>query len=148
MVQVANYLPPLLVLPYLSRTLGAESFGVMNYAIGIVAYCALLTDWGFNLSASREVARNLHDLPKINQIFWNTLAAKAVLAFLSLLVLSFAIAILPSLEEIAAPLYAAWFVVVGNVITPNWFFQGLEQMGKYAISSIAGKIIFLPLVFF
>lgn len=147
-LQAANYLPPLLVIPYLSRILGAESFGVMNYAIGIATYCVLVTDWGFNLSASREIARNRDDSQEISRIFWNTLSSKIVLACLTLVLLSIAIVALPSLRLIASPLYAAWLLVIGNVLTLNWLFQGLEQLGKYAFFSVIGKLLLLPLIFF
>ncbi len=46
-LQIANYLIPLLVLPVVSRVLGATLFGSVGYAQNIVSYLTLLVNFGF-----------------------------------------------------------------------------------------------------
>ncbi|MFA0423118.1 oligosaccharide flippase family protein, partial [Vibrio sp. 10N.222.54.A1] len=47
--QGVNYLVPLILVPYLVRTLGAESYGEFNLALSIILYGCLFIDFGFNL---------------------------------------------------------------------------------------------------
>lgn len=145
--QLASYVLPLLTFPYLTRVIGPEGFGTLGYALAIIAYGALLTDWGFALSASQEVARHQDDSEHISKIFWNTMLAKLLLALTTLLILLLAIFLLPSLFEIAPVLLAAWGMVLGSVLTLNWLLQGLERMERFVIAALLGRIATIPLIF-
>jgi PST family polysaccharide transporter len=52
--QIITYVFPLITLPYLSRVLGAEKFGLVFWAQATMTYGNMLTDFGFNNSAVRE----------------------------------------------------------------------------------------------
>ncbi|MTC13076.1 oligosaccharide flippase family protein, partial [Providencia stuartii] len=53
-IQGINYFIPLIMVPYLVRTLGLDGFGKYSIVIAIIQYLVIITDYGFNLSASRE----------------------------------------------------------------------------------------------
>lgn len=145
--QLASYVLPLLTFPYLTRVIGPAGFGTLGYALAIIAYGALLTDWGFALSASQEVARHQNDSEHISKIFWNTMLAKLLLALTTLLLLLLAIFLLPSLSEMAPVLLAAWGTVLGSVLTLTWLLQGLECMERFVAAALLGRIVTIPLVF-
>jgi PST family polysaccharide transporter len=60
-MQASQYVIALAIMPYLSRVLGVEQFGLLGITSDIIALFFAFTDWGFSLSAIREVARNSRD---------------------------------------------------------------------------------------
>lgn len=53
-----EYLLAFITFPYLTRVLEVEKFGAIVFAQGIIQYFVLFTDYGFNLLAPREIAKN------------------------------------------------------------------------------------------
>jgi hypothetical protein len=56
-VQLVRKVLPLIIVPYLARTLGASGWGVVAFTLSMAELIVLLIEFGFNLSATREVAR-------------------------------------------------------------------------------------------
>ena len=56
LVQVTNYLLPLLVVPFLIRKIGIELFGLVSFAQAMVAYYNVVVDYGFNLTITQKIA--------------------------------------------------------------------------------------------
>ena len=57
-LQFFNFVVPLLTLPYITRILGSSLYGVFSIALNIVGYLQIAVEYGFGLSASRNVAIN------------------------------------------------------------------------------------------
>lgn len=146
-MQIANYLIPMLTLPYLTRTLGVESYGKVAFVQVVMAYFILLTDYGFSWSATQKIAAHRGDRELTAKIFSATWAAQWLLAMLASVFLSIAVFTIPLLR-IDANLYVmGMLLVVGNVLFPLWLFQGLERMREVAIIQVVSRVAVLPLVF-
>ena len=138
-LQFANYLIPLLIIPYIVRVLGVEIFGKVTYAQNIISYFTLTINFGFDYSATREIAINKADKNARERIFWSVIKQKTILLLLSfagLLILHFTF----SRVNDDFTLYLFIFLMnVGVVLFPAWFFQGMEEMGKMAICNVLIK---------
>ena len=86
-VQIVNLGLPLLWLPYLARVLGAEQLGRVAFALSIAQMMVVLTDYGFNLSASKAVAVHRSDKKRVAEIWCSVSASRAILAFFGLIAL-------------------------------------------------------------
>ena len=145
-LQVANYLIPFLVLPIISRILGASLFGSVSYAQNIVTYLTLLINFGFEYSATRQISIAGDDKQRTDAIFWSVIAAKGML-----LILSFAIlAVLPfCMDRVACDpklyIYTA-LANIGIVFFPTWYLQGVQQMDKMAWANFFAKLLGAVLV--
>ena len=144
--QGSAYVVPLIVTPYLARVLGLESYGIFGLSLAVVSYGVMLTDWGFSLTATQRVARAVDDPDLLRRLFWGTLLARIVLAVLSFLLLGAAILLVPSFRAIWPPLVASSIAIVATALSANWFLQGLQFMGAFAASALAGRLLTLPLM--
>lgn len=146
-LQIVSYVIPLINLPYLSRVLGVERFGIVFFAFAFMAYFIMLTDYGFGLSATREIAINRHNKNNLSNIFSAVTFIKLCLLLVSFLILCVMIIFIPKLHENWLVFLLSFLMVVGNAIYPVWFFQGMERMKYITFLNILSKTIFLVLIF-
>ena len=147
LTQIISYIIPLISLPYLSRVLGPEKFGLVFWAQATIQYFIILTDFGFNLSAVREISVNRHDMQKINEIFSSVMIGKIILILISFILLHFIILLIPKFRQESLLFYLTFLMVIGNAIYPIWFFQGIEHMKYITFLNILAKSIFLVFIF-
>lgn len=147
LLQVAGYVFPLITIPYLARVIGVEGFGKIAFASAVVLWFRTVSDWGFNYTATRDVARNRDDLGKVSEIFSNVLWARVFLMLVSLALLGLLIAVVPYFNENKAILLVTFLLVPGHILFPDWFFQAMERMKYITIFNLVSKIIFTALVF-
>lgn len=145
--QAAQYLIPLIVLPYLTRTLGVDQYGTLAIATNIVGYGLVLTDWGFTLTATQKVAQNAENADLLRQVFWDTILAKVLLGLASLLTLVCATLLIAPLREMWTVLFFLSFQIVGNVFTASWFLQGKEKLVAFAAAALVGRALTIPATF-
>jgi len=138
-LQFANYLIPLLIIPYIVRILGADIFGKITYAQNIISYFTLIVNFGFEYSATREIAINKGNKPALTQIFWSVLKQKALLLLFSFIGLFFLYFIFSKVSSDINLYFFIFLMNVGIVIFPTWFFQGMEEMGKMAFFNVLIK---------
>ena len=98
-LQVASYIFPLITMPYLARVIGTIGFGKIAFASAIMVWIQTIADWGFNLTATRDVAQNRDDKQRVSEIFSNVLWARCVLMLLSFAVLVLLILFIPQFYE-------------------------------------------------
>jgi PST family polysaccharide transporter len=146
-LQIAEYIFPLLTLPYLVRVLGPEKFGLVVFAQAFVAYFILLTDYGFNLTATREVSINRENIKKVSEIFLSVYAVKLFLLLISTIIFLSFIFLIPRFNNDYLVFLFAFIMVFGNIMFPVWLFQGMERMRYITIINVIIKGIFIIPIF-
>ena len=146
-LQAISYVLPIIVLPYLFRVIGPAKFGLIAFAQALVQYFMILTDYGFSVSATKEISLTHNDQGKISQIFSSVMTVKIALAYASLLVLGALVYLVPKFRADWMVYMLSFGVVVGNMMFPVWFFQGVEKMKYIANLNIFGEIIYVLFIF-
>lgn len=147
LLQVAGYVFPLITMPYLARVIGVEGFGKVAFAAAIMVWIQTIADWGFNLTATRDVAQNRDNPQKVSEIFSNVLWARCALMLLSFIILVLLILLVPKFRENSAIILVTFLMVPGHIFFPDWFFQAIEKMKYITILNVLMKLIFTVAVF-
>lgn len=147
LLQVAGYVFPLISMPYLARVIGAEGFGKIAFASAIVVWIQTISDWGFNLTATRDVAQNRDNKELVSIIFSNVLWARSILTLLSGIILLLVVLLVPYLRENADIIFVTFLLVPGYILFPEWFFQAIEKMKYTTFFNLFLKLVFTVAVF-
>ena len=61
-LKVISFVMPLITMPYLATVIGVDKFGAIAFAASIVVLFQTITDWGFNYTATRDVAKHRENI--------------------------------------------------------------------------------------
>lgn len=146
-LQIAGYIFPIITLPYLARVIGVDSFGKIAFASAIIVWFQTVADWGFNFTATRDVAKNRDDKDKVSEIFSNVLWARCLLMVVSFILLLIALFLVPKFRENQTIILITFLIVPGHIMFPDWFFQAMERMKYITILNVLSKLLFTIAVF-
>lgn len=137
----SNYLLQLVTIPYLVRVLGAESFGLLGFAQGLVNSFAVVVDYGFDWSATREISTRRENIASVSRVAMSIWGAKICLCLLCLMALLPVTLLVAKVRMAALLVWALTGIMFGRVLFPTWLFQGLERMGAIAAINVSIRAI-------
>ena len=147
--QLAKMVFPFLILPILTRRLSVETYGSLTFIKTVMNFLQIFLDFGFMLSATKEIAKIKNDTNKIQQIMADTLLARLLLGgigFLLIAILSFFFPILGNNFLFTITSYLTVFL---SIFLFDFLFRGLEIIHVMTIRFIIMKTIsFLLTIFF
>lgn len=140
-VQFGAYLFPLVTIPYLARVLGPYSWGMVAFAQSLGLYLAIVVEFGFSLSATRDIARNRDDVNRMSEIMADVLAAKITLAAVALVVAGGVLAFVPLMRHNPLLLCSGAGYGIAQGMTILWFYQGMERLTRSAAFDFSAKLV-------
>lgn len=146
-LQGVSYLLPLITFPYLVRVLGMENFGIISFATAVITYFIVVTDYGFNLSATKDVSVSRDDHDEINRIFSSVMMIKLLMTMACFVLLVLLVFVIERFRENWLIFILSFGMVVGQAMFPIWLFQGLERMKYITYIHILSKVLFTACVF-
>ena len=139
--------PYLLSTPYLARTLGEGKFGKIAFTVGFMAFFMALVEYGFNLTAVRDLTIHKDNPQKINEIYNTVFASKLVLFIISFLVALVIIFSFKFFRDDYLLYVSSLLLVLGQALLPVWFFQGINNLKPVAIINLIINIAVFGTVF-
>ena len=138
---------PLITLPFLLRTIGAEKCGILEFVKSFSFYFTTLIGYSFRYSATKQMSQHKHDKLAIGQIFGAVYAIQLVATLVSFVVLVLLLYLVPSLRLIKH--YCLWFfsLAVVSSLFPIHVFQGLEKIKWAMLLNLLSKLLYLAGVF-
>lgn len=146
-LQGLNYLLPLLSIPYLVRVIGPENFGLLAFSTATILYFNIISDYGFNLSAVREISIQRENKKRIEEIYSSVMIIKFILVLISFVLLSFVIFTLEKFSNDWRIYILTYGMVIGQSLFPLFLFQGLQKLKNVAYLNALPKLFFILLIF-
>lgn len=146
-MNITKIVLPLVTLPYLTRVLSKECYGTVSYVKAIMQYMQVVVDFGFLLSATKDVVNSKGDKTELENVVGNTLLAKLLLVMAALAVLSVMIVLVPILRHNILFTLLSFAVVAMTCLLMDFLFRGLEEMHVITIRYVLMRSIAAVLTF-
>ncbi|EAY28810.1 O-antigen transporter, putative [Microscilla marina ATCC 23134] len=143
-LKLSNLVLGWLLYPYIIRLIGTDNFGLLIFAQSLMLYLVVFTNYGFSLSAPREIARLYKTKPKeciqkVSDFFYTQIFLGLVSFFLLFLLVQ----AIPFLGNNSRLIYGSFAIVLGQILLPVWFFQGIEKMPYLVYFNLFAKILLI-----
>ena len=116
----------------------AQSFAIL---------LTIITEFGLDMSATRQVALIKNDKRKVSQYFFDVFFLKMVLVIIAFIILAFFIFFVDKFSREYLVYFFSFGMVFGQAIFPAFFFRGIEEMRIITIINVLAKVIFTISVF-
>ncbi len=147
LLTLTNILFPIVTFPYVSRILGPQGIGTVQFVVSFAQYFALFAGLGIPIYGVREIAKYKND----KQLVSRTFSELIIIYFLTSLILSaIYLVVIFNFDHFAADrrlyLYAISLILFG-FSSIDWLYSGLEEFKLISLRSVAVKIISVISVF-
>jgi len=144
-LNIVNYIFPLLIIPILIKRLGFENYGIYIFAYTVLNYLNLLVQYGFNFSATNKIAKNQDNLQLIETTYSSISIIRIGISLSLILVLLCCYPLIPATLSIYL---LGSGIFLGQGLIPVWLFQGLEKMKFITIINLIVRLIVFVLIYF
>lgn len=146
-LQLSTYVLALIVVPYETRVLGPEVYGILGTATAVMVYFQLVIDFGFLLSSTEEVASHREDRDYLNRLLTSVTICKLALAVLSGVVLLLLCRVIGAWEGRSGLFLLFFLSTVCTSLMPDYMYRGLEKMTAITVRTVAIRAFFTVCIF-
>jgi O-antigen/teichoic acid export membrane protein len=140
---VSNVAFPVITTPYVSRILGVENIGIVNFATTYAAYFALFVALGIPMYGLREIAKQNNNPESRNQTFSELFIINVLSAIIFSAIYLITIFSVPALSQNKEFLLITGISVLFVPFNVDWFFSGREKFKLITLRTLAAKVIAL-----
>ena len=105
LLTISNYLLAFITFPYITRVLGVERFGQVNFALNVVEYFLIFATLGINTIGTREIAAVNGVQKKLNHVFSSIFGMNFVLTIIVSIIFLISIQLITKFNENSCLLY-------------------------------------------
>lgn len=145
---LSTYLINLMIFPYVSRVLGVEYVGLVNFVDNTVNYFLLFVTMGMSILGIREIAAVKNDYQRKSQVFSNLMGMNIVFTLFTLIVYLICIAVVPKFNQYEELFYIGAGKILFSAFLIEWFFTGIENFHYITLRSLFIKCIYIISILF
>lgn len=144
---LSTYVMSFITFPYVSRVLGVERLGLVNFVDNTVNYFLLFATLGVGLLGVREIAGAKSDMERQSKIFSNILGMNLLFTILTLTAYVAAIFLVPRFHQSSELFFIGTAKILFTAFLVEWFFTGIENFKYITIRSLLVKLLYVLAVF-
>lgn len=147
LLTLANLLFPVLSFPYVSRVLGPEGIGQVQFVFSFAQYFALIASLGIPVYGMQQIAKHRDDFEGRSKVFSELIAIYLLSTLCLFLVYLGVIYTIPYFAPNIEIYLAASAMVLLGFSYIDWLFTGMEEFQSIALRAVLFKIIGLALLY-
>lgn len=136
--QIVILVIPLVVAPYLTRTLGDTALGIYSYTYSIAYYFVIFAMLGISRHGQRIIAAKRNDKHELGKAFWSLYFVHAMFSLLS--IAAYLVFVFCFGGEYQTIYLIQVIYVASALFDITWLFYGLENFQSVVIKNFALKI--------
>lgn len=136
---------PLVVSPYLTRTLGDSALGTYSYVNSIAYYFVMIANLGILKHGQRIIAQKSKDEIELRKTFWSLFFLHAITSIVCLVIYLIIFGIVLDSDRIVYLIQSLY--VASALFDITWLFYGLENFKSVVIRNAIVKIVECVLIF-
>ena len=144
---LSTYVMSFITFPYVSRVLGVERLGLVNFVDNTVNYFLLFATLGVGLLGVREIAGAKNDVERQSKIFSNILGMNLLFTIFTLAEYVAAIFLVPRFHQSSELFFIGTAKILFTAFLVEWFFTGIENFKYITIRSLLVKLLYVLAVF-
>lgn len=147
LLTISGYVFPLLTFPYVTRVLGAENFGMANFALSVVDYAILFSMLGITAIGARYIPQCNEDKAKRDDVFSHLVTIHILLSVAILLVYTACVFLVPQLAAHKMLYFVGASKIVVNIFLVEWLFQGMQDFRYITLRTLVIRTLYVASVF-
>lgn len=144
---LSNYLMAFITFPYVSRVLGVERIGLVNFVDNTVGYFLLFATLGVNILGVREIAAAKNNKEERNKVFSNIIGMNIGFTIVTLIAYVLIVMSVPKLNQYSELFFIGAAKIIFTAFLVEWFFTGIENFKYITLRSLAIKSLYVIAVF-
>lgn len=142
-VQIANYIFPFVTIPIVSRILGPEKIGLINYAASFALYFVLLVSYSFELTGVRRAMSIINNELLINKLFSKIFFSQLILLLFSCIIFIPCLLFIPFLKQDYIISIVSFTFCIQSLFSQNWLFQAKQELKFIAGYNFAARSLIM-----
>ncbi|WP_269224333.1 oligosaccharide flippase family protein [Flavobacterium sp. IMCC34518] len=146
-INLLNFVFPLLISPRIIQKCGLEGFGIVILFQSIAIFVSSITEYGFNINATRDVTLNQDHPDFINKHFFTVTYCKTILLGIAILLSILIYFFFPKANDYSFIYFTSLFILIGRTFNPLWVLRSLHKLKYIFYFFIFFKIISLLVIY-
>lgn len=145
-LQLSNFLFPLITYTYITRVLGADNLGKIGFANSVTTYFSAIATFGITTYAVRTCAKVRNTAHKLARTAQELMLANSVTTLIATVLLVIVVISVPKFFEQRWLMFVFGISVATEFLGINWLYTSLEQFRFITIRSLLIKFLSLILI--
>lgn len=140
-VQIVNLLFSLFTSPYISRILGPDNLGRVNFSSAIVGWFTIFALYGTATYGVRAIVNVKNDKQELSRTFKEIMLVKFYATMIALVAYIAMVFTVGRFRENMLLYFVQGIILLTNLFSVDWLFQALEDYGYLAFRSVFVKVL-------